>query len=151
MSGEEQIGTPHMDGVPGVTQCPISPGATFVYKWEAKGQRSSWFFGKKSIYLGKSELSKSLAFNHHNSWTPIWYVNHNFVASKNHSCFTQRRLVQCFGTRTANISVEMVPLEAILYVRLATLTTIVTSTMRIRQDTSYLCKNITMRWAIMYC
>ena len=26
-----------MDGVPGVTQCPISPGATFVYKWVAKG------------------------------------------------------------------------------------------------------------------
>ena len=68
MSGEEQIGTPHMDGVPGVTQCPISPGATFVYKWEAKGQRSSWFFGKKINLPRKiSELSKSLAFNHHNS------------------------------------------------------------------------------------
>ena len=38
LPGDSQYGTPYMDGVPGVTQCPISPGATFVYKWEAKGR-----------------------------------------------------------------------------------------------------------------
>ena len=37
LAGDEQRGTPYMDGVPGVTQCPISPGATFVYKWRPKG------------------------------------------------------------------------------------------------------------------
>ena len=37
LAGDEQRGTPYMDGVPGVTQCPISPGATFVYKWRPQG------------------------------------------------------------------------------------------------------------------
>lgn len=31
--GIRQIGTPWMDGTEGVTQCPILPGDTFVYKF----------------------------------------------------------------------------------------------------------------------
>jgi FtsP/CotA-like multicopper oxidase with cupredoxin domain len=27
--------TPYMDGVPGNTQCPIAPGKTFTYKFQA--------------------------------------------------------------------------------------------------------------------
>jgi L-ascorbate oxidase len=33
--GHHQRGTPHMDGVPHITQCPIAPGSTFRYTLEA--------------------------------------------------------------------------------------------------------------------
>ena len=33
--GITQLDTPWSDGVPGVSQMPIAPGATFVYKWTA--------------------------------------------------------------------------------------------------------------------
>ncbi|KAK9720996.1 Multicopper oxidase [Popillia japonica] len=33
--GHHQRGTPYMDGVPFVTQCPIQPGTTFTYKFVA--------------------------------------------------------------------------------------------------------------------
>lgn len=33
----------HMDGVNGVTQCPIAPRDTFVYKWDVTQYGSSWF------------------------------------------------------------------------------------------------------------
>lgn len=32
--GIRQLKTMHMDGVNGVTQCPVAPGSEFVYKWE---------------------------------------------------------------------------------------------------------------------
>lgn len=37
-----QTGTPEMDGVPSVTQCPIPPGATYVYRFQATLYGSSW-------------------------------------------------------------------------------------------------------------
>jgi FtsP/CotA-like multicopper oxidase with cupredoxin domain len=30
--GMEMRGTPHMDGVGGISQCPINPGETFTYR-----------------------------------------------------------------------------------------------------------------------
>ncbi|KAK3325003.1 multicopper oxidase-domain-containing protein [Apodospora peruviana] len=33
--GIRQLNTMHMDGVNGVTQCPIAPGSSFTYKWNA--------------------------------------------------------------------------------------------------------------------
>lgn len=33
--GHHQRGTPYMDGVPYVTQCPIPPGTTFTYRFRA--------------------------------------------------------------------------------------------------------------------
>lgn len=37
-----QTGTPGMDGVPSVTQCPIPPGTTYVYRFQATLYGSSW-------------------------------------------------------------------------------------------------------------
>jgi FtsP/CotA-like multicopper oxidase with cupredoxin domain len=33
--GTDQVGTPHMDGVPMITQCPISQTTTFRYDFRA--------------------------------------------------------------------------------------------------------------------
>jgi FtsP/CotA-like multicopper oxidase with cupredoxin domain len=39
-----QNGTNHMDGVPGVTQCPIAPGANFRYEFTVAGQTGTYFY-----------------------------------------------------------------------------------------------------------
>ncbi|KAH8662594.1 multicopper oxidase-domain-containing protein [Xylariales sp. PMI_506] len=38
-----QEGTPFMDGVPGVSQCPIPPGSSFTYKFQASLYGTSWY------------------------------------------------------------------------------------------------------------
>jgi len=38
-----QTGTPFMDGVPGVSQCPIAPDSSFKYKFRADQHGSSWY------------------------------------------------------------------------------------------------------------
>ncbi|KAK3945248.1 putative l-ascorbate oxidase [Diplogelasinospora grovesii] len=39
-----QNGTAWMDGVPGVTQCPIAPGSSFRYKFTVAGQAGTYFY-----------------------------------------------------------------------------------------------------------
>ncbi|KAI9204098.1 Cupredoxin [Polychytrium aggregatum] len=48
-----QKGTPFMDGAGGVTQCPIQPGATFVYKFNVGDQTGTywWHAHYKSQYV----------------------------------------------------------------------------------------------------
>lgn len=46
-----QMGTPYEDGVPGITQCPIAPGETFTYSFNADLYGSSWYHGH---YSGQS-------------------------------------------------------------------------------------------------
>lgn len=43
-----------MDGVPGVTQCPIPPGGTFTYSFVADLYGSSWYH---SHYSGMDRFS----------------------------------------------------------------------------------------------
>ncbi|PPJ54407.1 hypothetical protein CBER1_07364 [Cercospora berteroae] len=43
LHGFLQKGTPYMDGVPGVHQCPIAPGETFVYRTRAELYGSAWY------------------------------------------------------------------------------------------------------------
>ena len=38
-----QKGTPWMDGVPGITQCPIAPGKTFTYTFIADTYGTTWY------------------------------------------------------------------------------------------------------------
>lgn len=42
-TGIDQLNTPWSDGVPGLSQRPIKPGAFFVYKWKAT-QYGSYFY-----------------------------------------------------------------------------------------------------------
>ena len=41
--GIRQWLTMHMDGVPGVSQCPIAPGSSYTYSWRARQYGSSWY------------------------------------------------------------------------------------------------------------
>lgn len=48
-----QKGTPYEDGVPGITQCPISPGQTFTYSFKADLYGTSWYHSHYSAqYAG---------------------------------------------------------------------------------------------------
>ncbi|KAI0835501.1 putative multicopper oxidase [Hypoxylon sp. FL0890] len=48
-----QSGTPFMDGVPGVSQCPIAPGKSFTYKFRAELYGTSWYHSHYSAqYAG---------------------------------------------------------------------------------------------------
>ena len=41
--GIPQRNSPWYDGTPGIAQCPIAPGATFTYKFQAQEHGSSWY------------------------------------------------------------------------------------------------------------
>ncbi|KAK7102669.1 uncharacterized protein [Littorina saxatilis] len=43
--GQFQRGTPFMDGVSYVTQCPVLPGQTFVHKFKAEPAGTFWYHG----------------------------------------------------------------------------------------------------------
>lgn len=48
-----QTGTPWMDGVPGVSQCPIAPGKSFTYRFRAELYGTSWYHSHYSAqYAG---------------------------------------------------------------------------------------------------
>ena len=47
--GIRQNQTMHMDGVNGVTQCPIAPGDQFTYSWNATQYGSSWYHSHYSV------------------------------------------------------------------------------------------------------
>lgn len=50
--GNLQQETPYMDGVPGVTQCPIAPGSSFTYRFRADLYGTSWWHSHyEGIYL----------------------------------------------------------------------------------------------------
>ncbi|KAK1853127.1 laccase-1 precursor [Colletotrichum chrysophilum] len=51
--GIHQQETPWMDGVSGITQCPIVPGESFTYRWKASTYGSSWWHGHHALqYAG---------------------------------------------------------------------------------------------------
>ncbi|KAF4628164.1 hypothetical protein G7Y89_g9985 [Cudoniella acicularis] len=47
--GIRQNQTMHMDGVNGITQCPIAPGDSFVYRWETTQYGSTWYHSHYSL------------------------------------------------------------------------------------------------------
>ncbi|XP_059140775.1 uncharacterized protein LOC131928704 [Physella acuta] len=49
--GLHQVGTPWMDGVPFVTQCPILPGTEFTYKFKASPIGTFWYHSHMGTQL----------------------------------------------------------------------------------------------------
>lgn len=47
--GLRQLNTAEMDGVPGVTQCPIAPGDTFTYSFRVTQYGSTWYHSHLSL------------------------------------------------------------------------------------------------------
>ncbi|MCJ1287871.1 hypothetical protein MMC26_007223 [Xylographa opegraphella] len=54
--GLRQLDTTDMDGVNGVTQCPIAPGQSFTYKFRAMQYGSSWYHSHYSLQYGDGML-----------------------------------------------------------------------------------------------
>ncbi|KAK2044692.1 multicopper oxidase [Colletotrichum somersetense] len=50
--GIHQQGTGLMDGVSGITQCPIVPGGSFTYRWKASTYGSTWYHGHHALQYG---------------------------------------------------------------------------------------------------
>ena len=55
-----QTNTNEEDGVPGVTQCPIAPGASFTYLFRATLYGTSWV--SCLSYMQASELARQLIY-----------------------------------------------------------------------------------------
>src|ERR1700733_12428337 len=47
--GIRQNQTMHMDGVNGITQCPIAPNDSFTYSWNATQYGTSWYHSHYSV------------------------------------------------------------------------------------------------------
>jgi FtsP/CotA-like multicopper oxidase with cupredoxin domain len=47
--GIRQLNTTHMDGVNGVTQCPIAPGDSYNYTWHTWQYGSSWYHSHYAV------------------------------------------------------------------------------------------------------
>lgn len=54
--GIRQNFTMHMDGVPGITQCPIAPGDHFIYNFSAIQYGSSWYHSHYSVQYADGML-----------------------------------------------------------------------------------------------
>lgn len=46
----------HMDGVNGITQCPIAPGHSFTYSFRARQYGTSWYHSHYSLQYGEGVL-----------------------------------------------------------------------------------------------
>lgn len=51
--GIEQKGTPYMDGVSFITQCPINPGQTFTYTFRVDESGTYWYHSSAGAQRGK--------------------------------------------------------------------------------------------------
>ncbi|KAG8525758.1 uncharacterized protein KY384_000518 [Bacidia gigantensis] len=47
--GIRQLNTTHMDGVNGITQCPIAPSDSFTYSWKVQQYGTSWYHSHYSV------------------------------------------------------------------------------------------------------
>ncbi|TVY92286.1 Laccase [Lachnellula willkommii] len=54
--GIRQLKSVEYDGVPGVTQCPIAPGDTLTYKFQATQYGSTWYHSHFSLQYGDGLL-----------------------------------------------------------------------------------------------
>ncbi|KAL8731715.1 MAG: hypothetical protein Q9181_004204 [Wetmoreana brouardii] len=50
--GIRQLQSLEMDGVPGVTQCPIAPGESYTYRFRATQYGTSWYHSHYSLQYG---------------------------------------------------------------------------------------------------
>lgn len=51
--GIRQINSNHMDGVGGITECPIAKGETRLYRWQATQFGTSWYHSHYSVQYGE--------------------------------------------------------------------------------------------------
>ena len=54
--GIRQQGSNHFDGVNGLTECPLAPGRTRTYMWQATSYGTSWYHSHTSAQYGDGVL-----------------------------------------------------------------------------------------------
>lgn len=57
-----QKGSQWMDGVPGMDQCPIAPGSSFTYRFQAELYGSSWWHGHYSAQYGSGMIGPMVIY-----------------------------------------------------------------------------------------
>jgi hypothetical protein len=80
--GIRQLHSMHMDGVNGVTQCPIAPNQSFTYRWEARQYGSSWYHSHYSMQYGFVSLLQSSFANADYSVVSLRLVSEGATLSK---------------------------------------------------------------------
>lgn len=63
--GIRQLRSMHMDGVPGITQCPIAPGDTFTYEFNATQYGSAWYHSHYSVQYADGLLGPMTIYGPH--------------------------------------------------------------------------------------
>ena len=67
--GQEQRGSFFMDGVPGITECPIMPGESYTYKFQASKVGTHWYHAHTGVqrteglygaFIVKDEINANL-------------------------------------------------------------------------------------------
>lgn len=82
MHGIRMLNRSLMDGVPGVTQCPIAPGKSFTYKFNATQYGTTWYHSHYSLQysdgvLGPLTIHGPTSDNWDHSIDPILLGDHN--------------------------------------------------------------------------
>ncbi|QIW99529.1 hypothetical protein AMS68_005047 [Peltaster fructicola] len=62
-----QKDTPYMDGVPGVSQCPIAPGKSFTYRFKADLYGTSWWHAHYSAQYAGGILGPMIIYGPHDN------------------------------------------------------------------------------------
>lgn len=84
--GIYQIGTPHMDGTVGVTQCPISPGGAFTYEFTVSGQSGTYWWHAHHGVQSSDGLHGPLVIHSRDErqLQPIQYVTDRVILVSDH-------------------------------------------------------------------
>ncbi|EAW17296.1 multicopper oxidase [Aspergillus fischeri NRRL 181] len=82
MHGLRMLNNSLMDGVPGVTQCPIAPGESFTYKFRATQYGTTWYHSHYSLQYsdgiyGPLTIHGPTSANWDESIDPILLGDHN--------------------------------------------------------------------------
>ncbi|XEU97590.1 hypothetical protein FSHL1_002876 [Fusarium sambucinum] len=79
--GIRQLNTNWMDGVSGVTECPIPPGETMTYRWKATQYGTSWYHSHFSLQyadglLGAIKINGPTSMNYDVDLGPVLITDH---------------------------------------------------------------------------
>ncbi|KAF2762432.1 hypothetical protein EJ05DRAFT_459204 [Pseudovirgaria hyperparasitica] len=82
--GFRQLRNSHMDGVNGITECPIAPGDSFTYRFKAMQYGSAWYHSHYSLQYGDGMLGpitiygpSTADFDEDQSFRPILMTDWN--------------------------------------------------------------------------
>ncbi|KAJ9613018.1 hypothetical protein H2200_002959 [Cladophialophora chaetospira] len=105
--GIRQLLTTHMDGVNGVTQCPVATGDSFNYTWRALQYGSSWYHSHYSVQyadgaVGPITLHGPSSAPYDEPKTPLLMTDWGGLSP---SHYRHRCLIHITPLRSANVTI----------------------------------------------